>query len=423
MSHFLRLVRPVDGAWMRTTNLSVALAAIIDHGGISRAMLARETGLNKATVSSLTEELGELGWVRAGGQDQGALGRPGELLEPHPDRGVILGAEVNVDYLAVLVSDPSGARRALVTEHLDVATLTPSQAVDRLADLMRAALQEAAVDPSQVLGLGLGVPGVVDVGTRLLVAANLGWRSVDVHDLLRRAVQGFLHDKLPVLIENEANLGAIAEQTYGIGARFDDFVYLSGELGVGAGVVMAGQLLRGTHGAAGEVGHMTIDPAGARCQCGKHGCWQVFVSQGAVLDWFSQALDARGQTLSNPRPDDILASAEFGDAAGLETLERLDRYLAIGVGNLVEMYDPNAVVLGGFYSTMYRGRVDKLRVELASWVMDSFGSEVSIELSTHGQDACVWGATGRMLRFLVANPRQVATPAASAEFVSDGSRA
>jgi predicted NBD/HSP70 family sugar kinase len=408
MSHFLRLVRPVDGSWMRTTNLSVVLAAIVDHGGVSRATLARETGLNKATVSSLAEELGELGWVRAGGQDQGALGRPSELLEPNPGRGVIIGTEINVDYLAVLVSDPAGAQRALVIEELDVATTSPEDAIERLAALVRAGLEQAAVAPADVLGLGLGVPGVVDVDRRLLVAANLGWRSVDVDDMLRRAVHGFLDEDLPVLIENEANLGAVAEQTYGIGARFEDFVYLSGELGVGAGVVTAGELLRGTHGAAGEVGHITVDPAGARCHCGKYGCWQVFVSQGAVLDRFREASGSRDGARPGPRPEDILAAAETGDDAAVETLATLDRYLAIGVGNLVEMYDPNAVVLGGFYSTMYRERVDELRTEVASWVMDAFGRELSIELSTHGQDACIWGATGGMLRSLIANPRHAA---------------
>ncbi len=116
MSAQPRILHAVDGSWMRSTNLSVVLAEVVENGAMSRAVLAVETGLNKATVSSLVDELHALGWIRAAGRDQGALGRPRELLEPNPDLGTIVGLEINVDYLAALVTDPAGGERALVSE-------------------------------------------------------------------------------------------------------------------------------------------------------------------------------------------------------------------------------------------------------------------------------------------------------------------
>lgn len=393
---------------MRRTNLSVVLATIINEGTISRAGLATETGLNKATISSLTEELLQLGWARPGGHDQGALGRPRELLEPDPEMGVLVGAEINVDYLSVLVTDSTGAERAIVKDWVNVGALTPEHAMERLAALVETGLDRAGAERVDMRGFGLGVPGVVDETRRLLVAANLGWRDVDVSALVDRHLAHVLEPELPIVMENEANLGAVAEQTYGVGRQLEHFVFLSGELGVGAGVVIGGELFRGTHGAAGEVGHVTIDPSGERCQCGKRGCWQVFVGQGAVLDRY--AADIRRESTNGRYPAsplDILDAARRGEPAAQDALSRLDRYLAVGVGNLVEMYDPKAVVLGGFYSTIYQGRVDELRREVANWVMDAFGRELSIELSTRGQDSCVWGAAGAVLRYLIADPRAI----------------
>jgi predicted NBD/HSP70 family sugar kinase len=400
---------------MRRTNLSVVLATIIEKGAISRAGLASETGLNKATISSLTEELLGLGWARPGGHDQGAVGRPRELLEPDPEMGVIVGAEINVDYLSVLVTDSTGAERCIAKDWVNVGALDPEHAMERLAALLEKALDSAGAEHVDVRGLGLGVPGVVDESRRLLVAANLGWRDVDVNALVDRHLGHVLGPEVPIVMENEANLGAVAEQTYGVGRRLEHFVFLSGELGVGAGVVIGGELFRGTHGAAGEVGHVTIDPSGDRCQCGKRGCWQVFVSQGAVLDRYAAAIRRDTDNVPSPTsPLDILEAAQRGEEAARAALSRLDRYLAVGVGNLVEMYDPKAVVLGGFYSTMYRGRVDELRREVASWVMDAFGRELSIELSTRGQDSCVWGGAGAVLRYLIADPRAISAGAVRA---------
>ncbi len=221
------------------------------------------------------------------------------------------------------------------------------------------------------------------------------------------------------IVENEANLAAFAEQSFGCCVDVSDFVYLSGEIGVGAGVFLNGELFRGTHGAGGEVGHVTINPNGPRCECGKFGCWTKYVSQRALeqiiqerkiagrRSWLWESQDVSpGYELT---PGRIAEAARRGDAVAEEAVDEVERYLAIGIGNLVSMYDPQVVVLGGFFTDLLAGSTNRLRDEVDKWVMGEFGKELRIELSTKGQDSCVWGGVGFVLRQLAANPRLLPT--------------
>jgi predicted NBD/HSP70 family sugar kinase len=367
---------------MRVANLSAVLAGVIRGAPLSRARLVEETGLTKAAVSSLVDELIGRGWLRSAGELSEGVGRPQQLLEPNAEQGLLIGAEINVDYLAILVCDFACTQRRLLHEAVDVRRLGPRGAVGRLAQMLQTTLEKLGTPAERVLGVGLAVPGVVNEDGLLLVAANLDWHRIDIGQLFEAALGEVLPVRVPIIVENEANLGAMAEHTFGSARELDNFVYLSSELGVGAGVVVDGELFRGVHGAAGEVGHITIDPDGPVCECGKRGCWQTFIAQGAF------------------------ASLPLSEAE----LAHLVRYLAIGLGNLVQMYNPRTVVLGGFLADAIRGAQGALENELTDWVMDDFGAALSITLSTKGQDSSIWGSVALVLRWLAARPRSVDAP-------------
>ncbi len=411
----------VDASRMRLSNLSLVLMALIRESPISQAALTRLTDLNKATVSSIVEELVEGGWVRAEGRYQGGAGRPRQLLVPDADRGYLIGAEINVDYLAVLVTDFSGKEHALLRETVDVRNLAVADAVRSLKVLVLQAVEQAGANREQVLGVALGVPGVIDDNGTLLVAPKIEWPEAEIGVLFQEGLEDVLSQAMPPTVENEANLGAFAERSFGCCGSVPNFVHLSGEIGVGAGVFLDGELFRGTHGAGGEVGHITIDPNGPKCECGKVGCWTKYISRRA-LDRYVRERKAAGRQSSlwegdgasldyKHNPALVAEAAREGDAVAREALDEIERYLAIGIGNLVSMYDPQVVVLGGFFTSLFAGTTDHLKKQVDRWVMGEFGKELRVELSSKGQDSCLWGGIALVLRQLAANPRLLPAPA------------
>jgi len=402
----------------------LVLTALIRESPISQAALARLTGLNKATVSSIVEELIEGGWVRAEGRYQGGTGRPRQLLVPNGDRGYLIGAEINVDYLAVLVTDFSGWERARLQQTVDVQQLTVADAVGRLKALVLKAVERADAVKEQVLGIALGVPGVISDNGTLLVAPKIDWHETEIGVLFQEALEDRFPQAMPPVVENEANLGAFAERGFGCCVDVPNFVHLSGEIGVGAGVFLDGELFRGTHGAGGEVGHITIDPNGPKCECGKVGCWTKYISRRALARYVGERRAAGRQSSlwegDGASPDHehepalVAEAARKGDAVAREAVNEIERYLAIGIGNLVSIYDPQVVVLGGFFTSLFAGTIDHLKGEVDGWVMGEFGKELRVELSTKGQSSCVWGGIALVLRQLAANPRLLPAPARAA---------
>ena len=260
---------------VRRHNLSLVLGEVA-RSPRSRAALAGETGLNKSTVSSLVAELCDLGFLRDSGQERsGAVGRPAQNVELDPEGPFVLGLEINVDYLAVWATDLGGAvlhRTFTASDNRD----EPESVAARLEQLARHALDEPFACGREPVASAVAVPGIVGHSGEIVVAPNLYWEDVPL--------AGMLSDELgPLSVENEANLGALAELSEGAGREFADFVYLSAEVGIGAGIVLDGELFRGAHGFGGEIGHLTIDPSGPPCPCGSRGCLERLAGQDALL--------------------------------------------------------------------------------------------------------------------------------------------
>ncbi len=248
----------------------------------TRADLASRTGLTKASVSSLVAELVDAGLVaESGATRDGERGRPGVGLELSTRRGVV-GMEINVDYISAGLLDLGGTLRILRTLERGNRGQPPESVMALLAGLVSDVAAEASAAGIVILGGGLAVPGLVDSASGTVASApNLHWRAValQLDRLLPDAPFG-------TVLHNEANCAALGELWYGHGLDFQDYLFVSGEVGVGGGLVIGSELFAGPQGQAGEVGHMVVEPSGPDCSCGGHGCLETFAGQEAI---FSEA--------------------------------------------------------------------------------------------------------------------------------------
>ncbi|UCM92009.1 ROK family transcriptional regulator [Streptomyces marincola] len=373
---------------MRQRNLSRVLHALAGGGPLSRAAVAAEIGLTRAAVSTLVDELLRGGLlVERGPGRSGAVGRPGTQLLL-TDRGPCgIGAEIGVDHLAVCVMDLRGdvrVRTARATRNQDSA---PARVLGTLDDMLGAAAGEAAALGLRPAGLTVAVPGLVarDAAT-VLRAPNLGWHHTD----LAAALPGGLG---PVTVENEANLGALAELWSAHhtppGAGPDTFVHVSAEIGIGAALVFEGELLRGAHGFAGELGHLPVRPEGRPCTCGGRGCLETYAGVEAVL---------RAAGLE-PGPGVRLGAlterCEAGEARALRAVRQAGAALGIALSGAVNLFDPGQVVIGGALARLAPWLLPPVRRELArrtAVAADGRATPVPVTASPLGPDGPLLGA-------------------------------
>jgi predicted NBD/HSP70 family sugar kinase len=395
---------------VRRHNLGVVLRHVSEHGPRSRATIALETGLNKTTVSSLVTELIGLDLlVERGLEQRGTVGRPGQVVELSDGGVVALGLEINVDYLAVRALDLTGAERDRRLDARDNRGVPESEVLDRLAALASASLDAVHGEGLRLVGATVAVPGLVDAaGDSLLVAPNLGWRDVPVAEELRRRLD---EPPFPLTADNEANLAALAELWEGTARGLRDVLYISGEIGVGAGIIVAGELFRGAQGYGGEFGHMTMDPTGRPCGCGSRGCLETFAGLEALLAGAGLDPASAATTTGSGEPVAMLAGrARAGDEQALAALRDGGHWLGIAIASAANLLNFQAVVLGGFFAQLATWLAAPITRELEAHVLASDWAVPRLLPSILGPEAAVRGAAALSLRRVLADPL-VAVPA------------
>ncbi len=359
---------------MRRGNTAAVLRLLRDRGPASRADLARLSGLSKATVGTIVAGLQARGALsEAGTAVTAGRGRPSVPVAHDGAALVGLGIEVNVDYTAVTALDLAGRERWFEEVAHAGAPLSPQQ----VGDLARRHVVRLQQQGSEVLGLTVVVPGLVDrAAGRVVRAPNLGWSDVDLAALLREG----LSPTVAVAVDNDANCAARAESLRGVAAGTRDLVYLTGTVGLGAGVVSRGVVLRGSRGFAGEVGHLRVGSAG-RCGCGRTGCWEALAGQRALVA-------ASGLEVAPGEDPVAYASrvAALPDAA--DRLRPVCEAMSRGVLALALGLDPAVVVLGGSFVPLGAVLVPALEEALAG----AFTGGAAVALSTLGLHAASVGA-------------------------------
>ncbi|MGW4892207.1 ROK family protein [Kitasatospora sp. NPDC004240] len=389
---------------MRRANLALVLGRIAEAPR-SRAEVAADTGLTRAAVSSLAEELIGAGLVVEEGPavPSGKVGRPGTALGLNPDGPGGLGAEIGVEHLGACLVDLRGKVRSWRRQEIGNRGRRPAAVMADLAELLRRVTVEAGLRPA---GLSLAVPGLVGAdGAVLRRAANLGWTDAPVAAELRLALRAANADalaELPITADNEANLGGLAELW--LSGRPEHFLHVSAEAGIGSAIVAGGRLLRGARGFAGELGHVPVHPDGPLCVCGAYGCLEQYAGETAVL---------RAAGLEGIRGDWVALLAERAEAGDEEVRTALagaGTALGIATAGAVNLLDPAEVVLGGGYAQLAPWLLPGMRVELAARVTVRPWSHERLTVSLIGRRGPLLGAAVGVVRGIVADPAGLGEP-------------
>lgn len=394
--------RPGSQAGLRRRNLALVMRAVADHGEVSRAAVAVEVGLTRATVSTLVDELLATGLlVELGTQRPGTVGRPGTALALNDTGPAGLGAEVGVDHLAAVAVDLRGTVRARARVEADNRGRPAPEVLRELAALVAEVRREARAAGLAPAGLTLAVPGLVGRDRQVVMRApNLGWEDVDAAGWFERSGgSGLAASPVPVTVENEANLGALAELWLGGHEGVTDFVHVSAEIGIGAALVVDGRLFRGARGFAGELGHVPVHPTGPRCSCGARGCLEQYAGEEAVL---------RAAGIAPERPDALKAlqaAATQEDPAALKALAAAGQAFGIALSGAVNLLDPQAVVLGGTLASLAPWLRSAVERELGRRVTDRQWRADAVRVSRLGREGVLLGAAYSVVRAVLDDPQ------------------
>jgi predicted NBD/HSP70 family sugar kinase len=364
---------------VRRHNLGTLLRHVHHTGEISRAELTSLMRLNRSTIGDLVSELEELGLAEQASPAAGrrTAGRPSAGVRTAPDGPFVIAVDLGVDRAAVARVGLGGQ----VAERAQAAIPREPEAWQvgaTTASLIRHVVSLAPAGAT-LLGIGVSVPGLVRRSDGLIrQAPNLGWRDVSFASIVLAA----LDLDVPVVLGNDADLGALAEHSRGAGVGVDDLVYISGNVGVGAGVISGGHRLEGAAGHAGEVGHISFDPGGRPCHCGSRGCWETVVGAPAI----AAAIDL---------PDDEVL--RLGDALDQyavppRPLRAIADNLGRGLGAVVNAYNPSVVILGGYFAPLFRMLRAEVGAGLAERAMAPALESVRLSLPGLGPDSVLLGA-------------------------------
>jgi predicted NBD/HSP70 family sugar kinase len=382
---------------LRRHNLATMLERLHLLGPMSRSGLTTALGLNRSTIADLIGELTGLGLAEEGpAQAASGPGRPSPMVRARPDGAAVLAIELDVDSIAVATFGLGGHVYRQLRVARPQVRISPQETIQVVAGLAEPMI--ASLPPGAVLaGVGAAVAGVTRRSDGFVhLAPNLGWRNVPLGTMLA-AELGLAE---PVLVANEADLGALAELRRGAGVGVSHLIYISGEAGIGAGIIHDGKPMLGVAGYAGEAGHTLINPNGLRCRCGATGCWETEAGEAALARHAGIPSTISGLGVL----DTVLARAEAGDERTMHAIKEVGHWLGLGIGNLINVFNPELVVLGGFYHSLFPYLEKPVHEGAHLAALDAPGDIVVITSSGLGSGAPLVGAAELVLSEVIADP-------------------
>lgn len=376
---------------LRELNRGRVIDALRGRGTASRAEIARLTGLSRSTVSSIVTDLIESGLLTEQAEATGVAhgesgGRPPVLLSLNPSAGLAVGVDFGHTHLRVAVSDLSHEVLAEAGRELDV-DHSAEEGLDAAAELVDQVLTEAKGGRNGVVGVGMGVPGPINRATGAVGSSSIlpGWVGVNAGAEMEHRLG------LPVRVENDANLGALAEFVWGSGRGHTDVVYIKLSSGVGAGLLFAGRLHHGAGGTAGEIGHTPAQNGTAICRCGSRGCLETVASARAIAE---QVGVSRGETVSTK---DLLNLIADGDPAASRLIAEAGREIGVAVARLCNLVNPNCVIIGGDLSAAGELITEPVLESIRRYAIASAADEVTVVAGVLGERAELLGALALVL--------------------------
>jgi predicted NBD/HSP70 family sugar kinase len=398
---------------LRKGNRSRALWPVFLHGPLTRQEVGTRTGLSAATVSNLVAALAAEGVVMEVGLEDSNGGRPRGLLQVNPSYGYVIGVDVGETAFLVELFDFGLHLRARHTSVTDMTVLDPDDAVSRVVEGIESVIAESGVRADAILGVGVAVPGLVEHGEDAVVyGQSVGWHAVPLEAMLRSRTG------LPILVDNGAKTLGQAERWFGAARSTDNAVIVLLGIGVGTCIISNGEVYRGATSSAGEWGHTTMVVGGRTCRCGAAGCLEAYVGAGAIAARFAQLRRRRVATSPGELEGRIAAiiDASDRDRAAAQVLDETVIYLGAGIADLVNLFNPERVVVGGWLGQALSDKLlPRIREAAGRQALRLPFSQVEIVKADLGQDAvALGGATLPIARLLTAGAvadDQAASPA------------
>ncbi len=402
----MAVLRSINQDDLRSHNLSVMLDTMLRAAKpMSRADLAKETGLTKATMSLLASVLIENGIAEEGTPQSSAnYGRPSTPLVVCGGRICGLGLQINTDGYGCLALDINGDTLGREWISADMTGSEPDDIFAKLDQMVRPLEKQLKQRGCEIVGSGLALPGIVTEGKRLLMARNLGWENVDLG-------QFDVVNRFDVTPGNEAKMAAIAQipgyatvraDFLNVVDRTDSFIYLSTDVGIGGAVVRDGEVVTGSHGFAGEIGHVSISMNGPVCRCGRRGCLEVFAGRLALIE---AAGIARGEQASSAEAlERFLRGWRQDDHAVVEAVEQATAALASAITSAVNLIDVDTVLLGGLWTNFGNELADELTGKLRAHILGHSAMQMGVFMPPVSDHPSLYGAAEIGLRRFIDDP-------------------
>jgi predicted NBD/HSP70 family sugar kinase len=386
---------------LRRTNRASILRTLYFGGEMSRVNLSQQTQLSTATVTNVVAELLHEGSVIEVGSEESLGGRPRTILAINPRYCYLVGVDVGEQHLGLELFDLTLAKVTTAEYPILTHLAHPERIAEHIAQGIETMLSTAGVSQqASVLGIGVGVPGVVQMTTELVVhAPGIGWKAVPFRRLLEEQIP------YRIFLDNGVKAMTQAELLIGAGRGYQHFVVVLMGTGVGAGIVVNGMLYRGASNSAGEWGHSRISLDGPLCRCGNQGCLEAYIGSSRILDRLRTRVPthpALGYANEEETMSSLAASARAGDADAVRVLEETTHYLGVGITNLINFFNPQRLILGGWVGSQLGHLIlPALRNIIETMALPSSAQAVSLEVSQFGQDAVALGSATLVLeRFL-----------------------
>lgn len=374
---------------MKKMNQQIILKSIYDRKSISRAEIAEISGLSRATVTNITRELLQMGLIRESREGKSRGGRKPVLLELNPAGAYFIGLEWGIGKLRGVLMNLN--REVISCEEVDVESNDFNSFLQLSTEIVNGFLSDS-IDSSRIYGLGVGVHGMVDpVRGYSLYAPHFKWRNIPVKKELEERLE------IPVLIDNDVRVMALAEKWNGR----NDFILINTGPGIGAAIVLDGELHYGRNYSAGEFGHMTVIKDGPLCSCGNTGCLEALISTDKLVYHYNPGLKQQ-----NSRPElegewlKLLADARKGEERARQIIGEVGEYLGMGLSNLVNLLNPDEIILAGDFTAAADLLLPLLREEVDRRALRIPGRELVISMTEYGDQVGAVGAATLVLQDL-----------------------
>lgn len=363
---------------VKKNNKALVLQLIMEKEPISRADISQVSGLHKTTVSSLVNELLNEELIYESGPGESSGGRRPVLLHFNKVAGYAIGIDIGVNYVLSVLTDLKG--NIVNQKNQPVNQTTYSSIMNIVESMVQSLMNEMPASRYGIVGIGAGVPGIVNKEGTVLLAPNLGWNNIHLKTDLETLF------KVPVVIENEANAGAIGEQQFGAGQDFQNIIYISAGIGIGVGIILNQELYQGKNGFSGEMGHMIIDLNGKRCNCGSRGCWEAYASEYALLEM-------AGKDMDSDSLESLLKLAENRDENAQILFEKIGDYLGYGINNIINTFNPDQVIIGNRLALAKEWIEPSVRKTIETHTLSHHQKELHLNFSKLGKYSTALGVS------------------------------